>query len=259
MTAAYCFKIDEVIQGCIDWIKGYFQNNGPNCTAVIGMSGGKDSTIVAELCARALGRDRVLGVLMPKNFNNDYYDAVEICKELKINYITVPITHATSAIQGALEETSYFKEISQQTKINLPPRIRMATLYAVAQSLPNGGRVANTCNLCEDAVGYSTRWGDSVGDFRPLADLTVPEVVAIGDALGINKKWTHKIPDDGLCGKTDEENLGVTYEQIHNYIREENLNTKDINEKIKDMINKTTFKRVLAPFYFPKMSYIYDV
>ncbi len=204
---------DEVVQ----WIRDYFEENGPECSAVIGISGGKDSTIAAALCVEALGKDRVFGVMMPNGIQSDIKDSAQVIKALGIPSMTVNISGAYSKLMAAvgagLEDGT-----SEQTKVNLPPRLRMATLYAVAQSLPNGGRVANTCNMSEDFVGYSTKFGDSAGDFSPLANLMVHEVRQIGYELPVPKELVDKTPADGLCGKTDEDNLGFTYAQLDDYI-----------------------------------------
>lgn len=204
---------NEIVQ----WIREYFEVNGKDCCAVIGISGGKDSSIVAALCVEALGADRVLGVLMPNGRQKDITDSMRLVEALGIASITVNIGGAycnmVDVIGRAMPST-----ISEQAKINLPPRLRMATLYAVAQSLARGGRVANTCNRSEDFVGYSTKFGDSVGDFSPLANLMVHEVIQVGHELSIPQDLVDKVPSDGLCGKTDEDNLGVSYQEIDRYI-----------------------------------------
>lgn len=202
---------DEIVQ----WIRDYFAENGPNCSAVVGISGGKDSSVVAALCVEALGKDRVVGVLMPNGEQFDIHDSHRLVEALGINYKVVNIGNTVFAL---MEELSGIMQVSEQTVVNIPPRIRMATLYAVAQSLPEGGRVANTCNRSEDYVGYSTKFGDSVGDFSPLSNLMVHEVLEIGHELPIPRDLVDKVPSDGLCGKTDEDNLGVSYQEIDRYI-----------------------------------------
>ena len=208
------FNAVKVKNECVQWIKEWFEKNGKNCCAVIGISGGKDSSVVAALCVEALGKENVIGVLMPNGTQSDISDSLKLVDFLNIPNITVNIAEGVSGILNNVRDCI---GISEQTRVNLPPRIRMATLYAVSQSL--NGRVANTCNLSEDWVGYSTRYGDSVGDFSPLSRLTSDEVIAIGDECGLPYELTHKIPSDGLCGKTDEENLGFTYEVLNKYIR----------------------------------------
>lgn len=204
---------NEIVQ----WIREYFEANGKDCCAVIGISGGKDSSIVAALCVEALGADRVLGVLMPNGRQKDITDSMRLVEVLGIASITVNIGGAYCNMVDVIGR-SLPTTISEQAKINLPPRLRMATLYAVAQSLARGGRVANTCNRSEDFVGYSTKFGDSVGDFSPLANLMVHEVIQVGHELSIPQDLVDKVPSDGLCGKTDEDNLGVSYQEIDRYI-----------------------------------------
>ena len=211
----YNFDVEKAANGCIEWIKDWFKNNGDGCNAVLGISGGKDSSVVAALCVKALGRDRVIGVLMPQGEQSDINYSVEICEILGIKSFTINIGATVATLT---EEISKSMELTQQSRFNLPARIRMSTVYAVAQS--QNGRVANTCNLSEDWVGYATRYGDSAGDFSPLANFTVAEVRAIGSYIGLPEKFVKKTPIDGLCGKTDEDNLGFTYETLDKYIRE---------------------------------------
>ena len=182
---------------------------------MIGISGGKDSSVTAALCVAALGRDRVIGVLMP---NGDQYDidvSEALVKHLGIRSFVVNIKDAYNGVVNAAKAAGV--ELSEQSYINLAPRLRMSTLYAVSQSY--NGRVINTCNLSEDWVGYSTRYGDSVGDVCPLGKLTVAEVKELGSYLGLPDMFVHKVPSDGLCGKTDEDNLGFTYAVLDRYIR----------------------------------------
>ena len=207
---------------CIEWIKDYFKDN-PDGKAIIGISGGKDSTIAAALCVEALGADRVIGVLMPQGIQRDISDSYEVVARLKLQYHVVNIGAACEELYHFLADAVFLcggeKAIKENTMIttNTPARLRMATLYAVAALYPNS-RVVNTCNRSEDYVGYSTKFGDAAGDFSPLGNLTVREVLAIGDELDLPKHLVHKTPSDGMCGKTDEYNLGFTYEQLDDYI-----------------------------------------
>ena len=202
------FEINEVKE----WIKDWFRHNGPNASAVIGISGGKDSTIIAKLLVDALGKDRVVGVMMPNGVQRDISDSQKVIDLLGIKSYTINIEDAFNGLLNQLENPS------EDTKINIAPRLRMTALYAVAQSLPNGGRVCNTCNCSEDYVGYSTKFGDAAGDFSPCAEFTVTEMLQIGDALGLPYELVHKIPSDGLCGQNDEDKLGFTYAELDKYI-----------------------------------------
>ena len=209
------FNVEKVKNDLVKWLNDWFSENGPGCNAVIGISGGKDSSVTAALCVAALGKDRVIGVLMP---NGDQYDidvSEALVKHLGIRSYVVNIKDAYNGVVNAAKAAGV--ELSEQSYINLAPRIRMSTLYAVSQSY--NGRVINTCNLSEDWVGYSTRYGDSVGDVCPLGKLTVAEVKELGTFLGLPDMFVHKVPSDGLCGKTDEDNLGFTYAVLDRYIR----------------------------------------
>lgn len=231
---------------CVEWIRDWFEYNGKDCNAVIGISGGKDSTIVAALCVEALGRDRVIGVLMPQDHQEDIDDSYAVVNHLGIKHKVINIGQTVDMM---LLQLSMFGDmtISEQTKINLPPRIRMATLYAISQSV--SGRVACTDNLSESYIGYSTRWGDNVGDFCPLAHLTSEEVVAVGDACDLPYELTHKTPSDGLCGKTDEDNFGFTYAVLNKYIRTGLCEDKEVKLKIDRMHKKNLFKLMPMPTF----------
>lgn len=240
------FDAVKVKNDCVQWIRDWFSINGPDCNVVCGISGGKDSSVVAALCREALGKDRVIGVLMPNGTQSDIDDSIKLVDFLKIPNITVNIAEGVNGILNNLKECI---GISEQTKINLPPRIRMATLYAVSQSV--NGRVVCTDNASESYIGYSTRWGDNVGDFCPLLNLTSDEVVAIGDALGLPYELTHKIPSDGLCGKTDEDNFGFTYEALNKYIRTGECEDETIKAKIDILHDKNLFKTQSIPSFVP--------
>ncbi len=209
------FNAKQAKNQTIQWIQNWFEENGKGCNAVIGISGGKDSSIVAALCVEALGKERVIGVLMPNGEQRDIGDAKALVAHLGISYYICNIKTSVDGVLAEMQKSGI--EISRQTIVNLPPRIRMSTLYAISQSM--NGRVANTCNLSEDWVGYSTRYGDSAGDFAPLGGLTVQEVKAIGRELDLPDFLVQKIPSDGLTDKTDEDNLGFTYAALDTYIR----------------------------------------
>lgn len=239
------FDAKTVKEECVQWIKEFFEKNGEGCNAVIGISGGKDSSVVAALCVEALGKDKVVGVLMPNDVQPDIDKALCLVDFLQIKHFTINIGASYYAITKNLE--GCLESISDQTRINLPARIRMATLYAVSQSM--NGRVANTCNLSEDWVGYATRYGDAAGDFSPLSNLTVSEVKAIGYELGLPKELVDKIPTDGLCGKTDEDNLGFTYDVLDRYIRTGEIEDMDVKNKIDSMHEKNLFKLQMMPSF----------
>ena len=241
------FDVKKVTNDCVQWIKDFFEKNGKDCMAVVGISGGKDSSVVAALCVEALGKDRVIGVLMPNHIQDDIEYSHLLCEHLGIKNYTVDVGVAIDELLNNIHFRATDIEISDQTKTNLPARIRMATLYAISQSM--NGRVANTCNLSEDWVGYATRYGDAAGDFSPLSQLTVTEVKAIGRELGLPSELVDKTPTDGLCGKTDEDNLGFTYAELDAYIRDGVEPSKDIKAKIDSMHQKNLFKLQLMPSF----------
>lgn len=230
----------------IKWIRTYFEENGPGCDAVIGISGGKDSSVVAALCVEALGKDRVFGVLMPQGEQADIADSHKLVSTLGIDHCLINIE---SPVSSLLFRIGHRMEVSDQARINLPARIRMATLYAVAQCRPNGGRVANTCNRSEDFVGYSTKFGDSAGDFSPLANLMVHEVIQIGHELGLPAELVEKTPSDGLSGKSDEDNLGVSYDEIDRYIESGHCAIARDELIIKTLHQKNLHKLLPMPTY----------
>ena len=193
------FDAEKTMNQCVEWIRSYFAENGPDCNAVVGLSGGKDSSVTAALCVRALGKDRVIGVLLPNGVQEDIDYAYLAAEFLEIRYYVLNIQKAYQSVLNAIGEQF---PIDVATKLSLPARLRMVSLYAVAQS--NNGRVANTCNLSEDWVGYATRYGDGAGDFSPLSGLTVQEVKKLGRCLGLPVQLVEKVPIDGLCGKTDD-------------------------------------------------------
>ena len=242
------FDAKKIRNECVEWIRRFFDENGPDCNAIVGISGGKDSSITAALCVEALGKDRVIGVLMPNGTQQDIDMAYLLVGHLGIRHYEINIKSATDGLLGSMPDGF---EISEQTRVNLPPRIRMATLYAVSQSC--NGRVANTCNLSEDWVGYSTRYGDAAGDFSPLSNLTVTEVREIGHLMGLPAELVDKTPIDGLCGKTDEENLGFTYAELDIYIRTGVMPDADKKEIIDKKHKANLFKLQLMPSFEPKI------
>ncbi|MBQ9869838.1 MAG: NAD(+) synthase [Ruminococcus sp.] len=245
----YTFDVNKTIEQACAWITDFFEKNGKGCSAVLGISGGKDSSVAAALCVKALGKDRVIGVLMPNGEQSDIDCAQKLVKHLGIKNYTVNIKQGYDGIVNAIPAEL---EFSEQARINLAPRLRMSTVYAVSQCC--NGRVVNTCNLSEDWVGYSTRYGDSVGDFSPLSHLTVTEVKQIGKQLGLPLDLVEKVPSDGLSGKTDEDNLGFTYAVLDKYIRTGVCE----DEKVKALIDRkhklNLFKLQLMPSFDPQIT-----
>ena len=240
------FDAAKAKDDCVRWIRQFFEENGKDCNAVLGISGGKDSSVCAALCVEALGADRVIGVLMPNGEQADIDMAHLLCDHLGIKKYVVNVKDAIEGVKNAMPV-----ELSQQSTINLPPRIRMATVYAISQSF--NGRVVNTCNLSEDWVGYATRYGDAAGDFSPLSHLTVQEVKAIGRQLGLPDVLVDKPPIDGLCGKTDEDNLGFTYAVLDEYIRTGKIEDPATKELIDKKHRANTFKLKPMPSFDPKI------
>ncbi len=234
------FDAKKVKADIVNWIREWFEKNGKGCNAVIAISGGKDSSVTAALLVEALGADRVIGVLLPNGVQADIDMSFALCEALKIKYYNINIGSAFEAIVSEIGGAMGNENISAQTITNLPPRLRMAATYAVSQSV--NGRVANTCNLSEDWVGYSTRYGDNAGDFSPLSRLTVREVKAIGRELGLDSKFVDKVPSDGLQPKTDEDNLGFTYEVLDRYIREGIIDDPETKKRIDRLHEMNQFK-----------------
>lgn len=255
------FDAVSVKNEVVAWIRQWFRQNGDGCNAIIGISGGKDSSVVAALCVEALGKDRVIGILMPNHEQSDIGDAYKLVAHLDIRHATINVGQAIDSLYHNINRAKLWKygatdfdsedfdtvAMSNQAIINLPPRIRMATLYAFSQSL--NGRVANTCNLSEDWVGYSTRYGDSVGDFSPLSMLTTDEVIAVGKACGLPDELVEKVPADGLCGSTDEMNLGFTYRALNEYIRTGVCSDPQVKERIDAKHKANLFKLMPMPVF----------
>ena len=241
------FDAKRITEECVAWIRDFFAENGRDCNAVVGISGGKDSSVVAALCVKALGKDRVIGVLMPCGEQSDIDMAKLLVKHLGIRHYMINIQDAVEGLKKNLPFA-----LSTQTVTNIPPRVRMTTLYAVAQS--HNGRVANTCNLSEDWVGYSTCYGDAAGDFSPCSFLTVDEVKQVGRYLGLPDVLVDKVPTDGLCGKTDEDNLGFTYAQLDRYIRTGEIDDPEKKRLIDERHERNLFKLRLMPAFEPEIT-----
>ena len=200
-----------------EWFLKHSDDRG-HAKAVIGISGGKDSTVAAALLVKAIGNANVIGVMMPNGEQSDIDDAKRVCgRVLNIPHMTINIENVYKAELKVLADSDIVRP-TDQLITNLPPRIRMMTLYAVAQSLDVPAFVVNTCNRSEDYVGYSTKYGDAAGDIAVLQDYLVSEVIAMGDELDLPEELVHKTPSDGLCGKTDEDNLGFSYVDLDSYL-----------------------------------------
>lgn len=238
------FDAKKVKNKIIDWLRDWEECNGKGCNFIVGISGGKDSSVVAALLVEAFGKDRVIGVKMPCGEQSDIEYSDMLINYLGIKSYTMNIY---DAVNGVIQQFSPEISVSFQTITNLPARIRMATLYAISQSL--NGRVANTCNLSETLLSWETRWGDAVGDFSPIADLTVEEVKAIGYELGLPNELIEKVPSDGLCGHTDEDALGYKYSVVDRYIRTGEIDDKETKKKIDDRVEKYRFKRMPIPYF----------
>lgn len=232
------FDAAKATKATVEWIREWFEKNGKGCNAIVGISGGKDSSVTAALCVAALGKERVFGVLMPNGEQSDIDMSELLVDHLGIESKIINIEGAFEAILDEMRDAAI--EPSRDTIINLPPRLRMSTLYAVGQS--RNGRVINTCNLSEDWVGYSTRYGDSAGDMSPLSFFTTAEVRAIGRELGLPEALIEKVPTDGLSGKTDEEKLGFTYEVLDKYIRTGEIDDPATKERIDTLHERNLFK-----------------
>lgn len=241
----------------VKWIQKYFQDNGPTSPVVIGISGGKDSTITAALCVDALGANRVLGVMMPNGIQDDFHISTEVCKLLDIKHIVCnikPIIQAQFSVIDT-EAFDFLKTPNDIVRFNNPARVRMTMLYLIANQI--GGRVANTCNMSETYVGYDTAWGDQVGDFAPLQNLTVTEIHQLGEYMGLPYSMVWKTPTDGMCGQPDEDRFGFTYEVLDAYLRGAEIDD-EIKQKIESMHNRAAWKnqRVDIPSFpfFPEKS-----
>lgn len=220
----------------INWLKDKFADYGEETKAVIGMSGGKDSTIAAALLCQAIGPERVVGVIMPNGEMKDKKIAENICEHLNMRYYVIDIADAVNCLYQSL----YNRDIDYSNPIiatNTPARIRMTTLYAVAATCH--GRVVNTCNESEEYIGWSTKYGDNAGDFSVLREYPVRWVKQIGHELvcrGVLKtEWIEKIPDDGMCGLSDEEKFGFTYEELDEYMLNKTCSSVSAVARIKKM------------------------
>ena len=240
------FDAVKVKEQLVQSIRVWFDKNGKGCNAVIGLSGGKDSTIVAALCAEALGKENVIGVAIPGK-GQGMNDADEIAKYLGIKFLVVNIGAVNTLLCDELHYSGN-GDLTEQAEQNIPPRVRMLILYAISQS--NNGRVIGTCNASENYIGYFTKYGDGASDFEPIAELTVHELYQIGNALGLPKKWTYKVPDDGLphsCPDDEKfEKMGFNYEKLDKYIREGTSGDEIADNAIQKIHEMNLFKMKMS-------------
>lgn len=242
-------QLEKVVNDLTEWIRLEMENTGGK-RMILGISGGKDSSVVAALGVKALGKENVIGVLMPKGEQIDIDFSYEICEFLDIENVTFPIDDISEAYFKRFENlpSKLVPEITEDTRINLSPRIRMTILYAMSQSI-EGSRVVHTGNLSEKWIGYTTVYGDNTGAFSPLGSFTSDEVIQIGRHLGLPEKFIVKPPADGLTGKTDEMVLGFDYDTLNKYIRTGEIDDPKVKEKIDKMYNYSRFKFTPMPLF----------
>lgn len=208
-------ELENVVNNILNWIRSYVQNANAK-GVVIGNSGGKDSATVIALATKALGKENVLTIAMPISSNSkDMEDAKLVSNTFEVPFIELDLTASFDLLKNSIEG-SLGSQISNEGIVNMKPRLRMLSLYSIAQT--NNYLVMGTGNLCERMVGYTTKWGDSASDLNPIANFTVEEVIQIGKHLGVPDEVINKAPNDGLSSKTDEEKMGVKYSQIAEYI-----------------------------------------
>lgn len=229
----------------VTWIREYMAKYGPNSPIVIGISGGKDSAAVAAASVAAVGSDRVVGILMPLGTQKDIQVAEDCCRFLKIKRMNYNIGSLYNDSWNRLRATGFrdFAQPNDIVKFNHPARIRMMILYLIANQI--GGRVANTCNMSESYVGYDTKWGDQCGDFSPFQNYTASEIIQMGIAMGMPEKAMKKAPADGMCGQTDEDRWGFSYEILDAYLRGAEIDPT-IAAKIEEMHRRALHKLIIT-------------
>lgn len=246
----YNFDAKKVKEELVKWLRDYFNNNGQPINAVVGCSGGKDSTVVLAALKEAIGSERIYAVLMPNGKQADIDDSYKVCEYLGLTPYVCNIQDAYNGILNSI--SAEFPIISEQTKTNLAPVLRMATLKAISQSV--NGRFTCNGNASEAYIGWFTIDGDDRGSIKPLINLTVTEVIAIGKELGLPEWMINKTPADGLCGQTDEDKFGFSYKVLDNYIRTGEIKDEKIKEKIDEMHNRNLFKLNPMPCFDYKNS-----
>ncbi len=221
------FNAEKVTEYIVKWIQQQKETTKAK-GFVLGISGGKDSATVAGLLCRAVGKENVIGVMMPNGHQPDINDSKLVCDALGFKCVEVNINDSYTGIMNELGKLGEIK--NPETKINIPPRIRMTVLYAIAQE--KGYLVCGTGNKSEEYIGYCTKWGDTAFDINPILNLTTDEVVKVGEYLGLPKEVIHKDPSDGLSGMTDEAKIGFSYEVLNKYIRTGFCEDEGVKQKI---------------------------
>ncbi len=244
--------VEKTTNKIIEFIRDYYKKNNLK-GAVIGISGGKDSAVVAGLFSKALGSENVIGIWMPcHSKNEDYQNALLVSKTFGFELKEFDLTNIYESYVTQIKDSNDVSDNELvDANINIKPRLRMSTLYYYAAMLSKNGTyiVPGTSNKCELYVGYFTKGGDNVSDISVLGDLTVDEVIEIGEYIGVPDKVIHKVPDDGLSGKTDEEKLGVKYSDIAKVINNEKVDSdtyekiKRLHERNKHKFNIPTYKK----------------
>lgn len=245
---------NKILEDLTTWTAAKMKSAGGS-KAVLGISGGKDSSVTAALMVRVLGADNVIGVMMPDKVQADIEDSEAIIRHLGIAAFKADISGITGSYHQLLEDLMP-DQISKQTRLNLPPRVRMTLLYAISQSIPQS-LVINTSNMSEDWVGYATIYGDTAGAFSPLGMLTTQDVIELGLRMGVPERFLVKPPSDGLTGRTDEDVLGVTYPSINRYIRTGEV-TPEAKEIIDRLHRQSRFKFLPIPMFDPKLPIVAD-
>lgn len=244
------------IDKIVSWIQECVKKAGAK-GVVIGNSGGKDSAIVIALASKALGKENVLTVGMPcQSKEKDLEDAKLVAQTFGVKILEINLTDTYEKLEEEINKKMEV-ELNKEAKINIKPRLRMTTLYAIAQS--HNYLVMGTGNLCEAMVGYTTKWGDSASDFNPIANFTVDEVLKMGEILGVPEKIIRKAPSDGLSDKSDEEKMGITYKEVAEYI-ETGKTAEDKMKKIEKRYMNSKHKREKIPTYdFGRKNYLNEM
>ena len=242
----YNFDAKQTAEKLVKWLRDYFDNNGQPINAVVGCSGGKDSTVVLAALTKAIGPDRIYAILMPNGEQADIDDSYKICEYLGLKPHVCNIQDAYNGVVGSVSGEF---EPTGQMKINLAPVLRMTTLKAISQCV--NGRFTCNGNASEAYIGWFTIDGDDRGSVKPLINMTVTEVIQVGEALGLPDWMIHKTPTDGLCGQTDEDKFGFTYEVLDKYIRTGEIDDLEVKAKIDDMHKRNAFKLKPMPSFEP--------